>query len=77
MRDEPYFTGQSGQKFYYRDIADRVRIEAPEAVAKHISEQLEALGLYEEMMGGNTPFCLPYSFSSYESNCLGNRNNRG
>ena len=36
---------------------------APHTLGKHIFEQLEALGLLEEMQNGHTPCGLPYSFA--------------
>ena len=62
-RREPYFTGASGKRYTYAEIADRIRKEAPHTLGKHISAQLAAIGLTEEMMNGSTPCGLPFTFA--------------
>lgn len=64
MTSNGYFTGATGQRYAYADIAVRIRKEAPHTLGKHIYVQLEAIGLLEEMMNGTTPCGLPYSFAS-------------
>ena len=59
----PYFTGATGKRYAYADIADRIRKEAPHTLGKHIFEQLEAIGLLDEMQNGMTPVGLPYTFA--------------
>lgn len=51
---------------FYTGIAETIRYLAPEVRGQHIMQQLDALDLTEEFMGGRTPFGLPYSFSDYE-----------
>ena len=63
MSNDAYFTGKSGTRYFYHDIAARIRKEAPHTLGKHIFVQLEAIGLLEEMQNGTTPWCLPYSFA--------------
>jgi hypothetical protein len=64
MSNHAYFTGKSATKHYYSAIAARIRREAPHTLGKHISVQLEAISLLEEMQNGTTPYGLPYSFAS-------------
>jgi hypothetical protein len=64
MKTDSYFRGATGKRYAYADIAGRIRKEAPHALGKHIFEQLEAIGLLEEMQNGATPCGLPYSFAS-------------
>jgi hypothetical protein len=59
----PYFRGPSGTRYAYSDIADRIRIEAPQTLGQHIFVQLEALGLLREFQDGTTPFGLPFTFA--------------
>jgi hypothetical protein len=63
MTNDAYFTGKSGTKHYYPDVAARIRNEAPHTLGQHIFVQLEAIGLLEEMRNGTTPCGLPYSFA--------------
>jgi hypothetical protein len=63
MSEGPYFTGKSGTQYYYADIAARLHKEAPHTLGKHVSVQLEAIGLLEEMKNGTTPCGLPYTFA--------------
>lgn len=58
-----YFFGPTGTRYEYADIAQRVRAEAPHTLGKHISTQLEAIGLLEEMQNGTTPCGLPFTFA--------------
>jgi hypothetical protein len=60
---QPYFCGPSGTRYHYPDIAVRIRKEAPHTLGKHISVQLEAIGLLEEMKQGTTPYGLPFTFA--------------
>ena len=64
MTSNGYFTGASGTRYAYADIAGRIRGEAPHTLGKHIFEQLEAIGLLEEMQNGATPCGLPFCFAS-------------
>jgi hypothetical protein len=64
MSNDAYFTGKAGTRYTYAAIAARIRKEAPHTLGQHISVQLEAIGLLEEMKNGTTPFGLPYSFAS-------------
>ena len=59
-----YFIGKSGKRYPYADIAKRIRAQAPDTLGKHISVQLAAIGLLEEMEGGVTPCGLPFTFAS-------------
>jgi hypothetical protein len=63
MTSNGYFYGASGTRYAYDEIADRIRKEAPHTLGKHISEQLEAIGLHDEMMKGSTPCGLPFTFA--------------
>ena len=67
MSDNAYFTGKTGSRYYYSDIADRIRNEVPQTLGKHISVQLEAIGLLEEMQHGTTPHGLPFTFAEAPS----------
>ncbi len=69
MSKEPYFTGKSGTRYTYSDIAARIRKEAPHTLGKHILVQLEEIGLLEEMRNGATPYGLPFSFA-YATRCI-------
>ena len=64
MTNDNYFIGKSGQRYRYADIAKLVYEKAPETLGKHISVQLAAIGLLEEMEGGVTPCGLPFTFAS-------------
>jgi hypothetical protein len=64
MTIDGYFIGQSGQRYRYGDIATLVREKAPETLGKHISVQLAAIGLLQEMEGGVTPCGLPFTFAA-------------
>jgi hypothetical protein len=64
MTSDEYFRGPSGTRYTYAEIADRIRKEAPHTLGKHISVQLEAIGLTDEMMNGTTPCGLPFTFAS-------------
>jgi hypothetical protein len=57
------FIGRSGKRYDYADIATLIREKAPETLGKHISIQLAAIGLLEEMQGGVTPCGLPFTFA--------------
>ena len=59
----PYFRGASGRRYTYAEIADRIRMEAPQTLGKHIFVQLEALGLLREFQDGTTPCGLPFTFA--------------
>lgn len=61
--EDGYFIGKSGKRYGYKELGERVRNEIPLTLGKHISIQLEVLGLSEEMAGGVTPFSLPYTFA--------------
>ena len=63
MSSDDHFRGTSGTRYTYAWIADRIRKEAPHTLGKHISVQLAALGLLEEMQNGTTPCGLPYTFA--------------
>ena len=63
MTSDEYFRGASGTRYTYAEIADRIRKEAPHTLGKHISVQLAALGLTDEMMNGTTPCGLPFTFA--------------
>ncbi len=58
-----YFTGPDGRKYYYADLGERIRADFPEMVGRHISVQLEALGLFETFQAGNSIGQLPYTFA--------------
>jgi hypothetical protein len=58
-----YFRGPSGTRYYYPDIADRIRRDAPQTLGQHIFVQLEALGLIREFQDGTTPCGLPFTFA--------------
>ena len=60
---DAYFCGASGKRYTFGEIADRIRSEAAHTLGKHISVQLEALGLLEEMQNGTTPCGLPFTFA--------------
>jgi len=64
MTIDSYFIGKSGTRYRYADIARLVCEKAPETLGKHISVQLTAIGLLEEMEGGVTPCGLPFTFAS-------------
>lgn len=66
MTQDGYFLGASGKRYEYAAIAKRVRAEAPHTLGKHISYQLEALDLLEEMQSGTTPCGLPFTFAEAE-----------
>jgi hypothetical protein len=63
VSDEPYFRGPTGTRYDFSYIANRIRREAPHTLGKHISVQLEAIGLHDEMMNGTTPCSLPWTFA--------------
>jgi hypothetical protein len=63
VSEQPYFRGPSGTRYRYAEIADRIRREAPHTLGKHISVQLEAIGLLDEMTNGTTPCALPFTFA--------------
>lgn len=63
MTNDAYFIGKSGQRYRYADLATLVRYKAPGTLGKHISVQLAALGLLEEMQGGVTPCGLPFTLA--------------
>ena len=63
MTSNDYFTGATGKRYAYADIADRIRTEAPHTLGKHIFEQLEAIGLLDELTKGTTPCGLPFTFA--------------
>jgi hypothetical protein len=63
MTSDDYFRGPSGRRYGYAEIAGRIRREAPHTLGKHISVQLEAIGLLDEMMKGTTPCGLPFTFA--------------
>jgi hypothetical protein len=58
-----YFRGASGRCYTYPEIADRIRKDAPHTLGKHIFEQLEAIGLLQEIQNGSTPCGLPFTFA--------------
>lgn len=64
MTLDGYFIGKSGKRYRYADIARLVCANAPDTLGKHISVQLAAIGLLEEMEGGVTPCGLPFTFAS-------------
>ena len=61
MTIDGYFIGKSGKRYRYSHIAKLVYEKAPETLGKHISVQLAAIGLLEEMEGGVTPCGLPFA----------------
>ncbi len=63
MESNGYFIGATGTRYAYADIAARIRKEAPHTLGKHISVQLEAIGLLIEMQNGTTPCGLPYTYA--------------
>ena len=63
MTSDDYFRGASGTFYPYAVMAHRIRKEAPHTLGKHISVQLEAIGLLDEMMNGTTPCGLPFTFA--------------
>lgn len=63
MTTDHYFITASGKRHTYAEIADRIRSEAPHTLGQHISVQLEAIGLLDEMRSGRTPFGLPFTFA--------------
>ena len=63
MTSNGYFRGPAGTRYTYAEIADRIRREAPHTLGKHISVQLKAIGLYDEMLKGTTPCGLPFTFA--------------
>jgi len=63
MTNDNYFRGASGTRYTYAEIADRIRSEAPHTLGEHISVQLEAIGLLDEMRNGATPCGLPFTFA--------------
>ncbi len=63
MTSNDYIRGPSGTRYSYAEIADRIRKEAPHTLGKHISVQLEAIGLLDETRNGTTPCGLPFSFA--------------
>jgi hypothetical protein len=70
MTSDGYFLGATGARYAYSDIADRIRKEAPHTLGKHITVQLKALGLLEEMQNGTTPCGLPFTFAEVETPLL-------
>jgi hypothetical protein len=64
MTIDGYFIGQSRKRYLYAEIAGLLREKAPETLGKHISVQLLAIGLLDEMEGGITPCGLPFTFAS-------------
>jgi hypothetical protein len=70
MTSDGYFLGATGTRYAYSDIADRIRREAPLTLGKHITVQLKALGLLEEMQRGTTPCGLPFTFAEEASPLL-------
>lgn len=64
MTIDGYFIGKSGKRYRYSEVAKLVNEKAPETLGKHISVQLAAIGLLEEMEGGLTPCGLPFTFAS-------------
>ena len=58
-----YFRTANGTRIWYSTIAQRIRDDHPALVGKHISKQLEAVGLYDAMLAGSTPCSLPYTFT--------------
>ena len=63
MTSDDYFRGADGTRYTYAEIADRIRKEAPHTLGKHISVQLEAIGLYDDILKGTTPCGLPFTFA--------------
>jgi hypothetical protein len=63
MTSNDYFTGGSGRRYTYAEIANRIRNDAPHTLGKHIFVQLEAIGLLDEMQNGTTPCGLPFTFA--------------
>ncbi len=61
---EDYWRGEDGTVYTFADMELMVREQAPETLGEHISVQLEALGLYEQMRLGTTPCALPFTFAS-------------
>lgn len=62
----PYFCANN-TNYYYDEIGNKIAKIYPELVGKHIFKQLEAVGLWEVFEISDTPYSLPYSFSSYAS----------
>jgi hypothetical protein len=63
MNSDDYFRGASGTRYTFAEIAERVRRDAPQTLGKHIFEQLEAIGLLDELRNGTTPCGLPFTFA--------------
>ena len=63
MTSDEYFRCPSGKRYTYAEIAARIRKEAPHTLGKHISVQLQAIGLHDELMSGTTPCGLPFTFA--------------
>jgi hypothetical protein len=61
-----YFRTKAGVKVTYESIAEAVKARCPELRGRHIFEQLEGLGMLDDLMKGESPCGLPYSFSDYE-----------
>ena len=61
----PYFRGADGGRHYFSEVARRVHVEKPEVAGQHIFVQLEALGMRETFDRGDTPYGLPFTFSTY------------
>jgi hypothetical protein len=70
MTSDGYFSGASGTRYGYSEIAARIRREAPLTLGKHIFVQLEAIGLLYEMKNGTTPCALPFTFAEAETSLL-------
>ena len=63
-----YYTKPDGTRRYFADVSDSIEREFPELANKHIRVQLDALGLLDEIMQGETPVALPYTFTGCTRN---------
>jgi hypothetical protein len=60
----PAYITADGLTITEQQLEAEIRAKASETIGKHISEQLEAIGRYDEMLKGSTPWPLPYTFVS-------------
>jgi hypothetical protein len=61
-----YFRGKFDDGYrdvFFDDIGAAIAALHPDLVGAHIFRQLDALGLYQSFIDGETPYGLPYSFS--------------
>lgn len=60
-----YYIDNKNEKVYFLDLALKIAAHKPELKGKHIIDQLQGLGLYDNFKGAFTPHALPYSFTNY------------